>query len=374
MTPYAARAHIAACPRSPEQARVATADWLLGGVQLGAGPHAGGVAGAIDGDGRPLYIYPEITGYYLQWLAWTASRRGATPALTQRANAAQRWLASWIGRCDPPETRVHLRAHEAEWRNSASFCFDLAMVLRGVASATAAGLIESDPALVERLYTQLSRLTAADGEFLACNAPSGVALPDRWSTRRGGFLSKAAAAVLAAARVLPQLPATLRAAAEATFAASIRTAIAHPHDETHPRLYAIEGALMLASHPAVVPALSQLTDQLDRLLRSARLRGALSETGAAGGAERLDIVAQGVRAACLLKPAAPGWSPDQRALDRMQHFLVRYTALDGAVAFNTAAGPKLYCAWAAMFAEQALTLSGMAPAGLTRDEAAAYIV
>jgi hypothetical protein len=373
MTPHAACAGAAVWRRNPEQARQAITDWLLGDVQLRVGPHAGGVAGVIDGDGRPLYVYPEITGYYLQWLAWIASRRGATPALAHRADIAQRWLASWIGRGDPPEARVHLRVHEADWRNSASFCFDLAMVLRGVASAAAAGLIEPNPALIERLYAQLSRLTGADGEFVACVAPSGVALPDRWSTRRGGFLSKAAAAVLAV-RVRPQLPAALQAAAEATLAASIRAAIEHPHDETHPRLYAIEGALMLASHPAVAPALSQLTHQLDRLLSSARLHGALSELGATRGAERLDIVAQGLRAVYLLRAAAPEWLPDQRALDRMQHFLVRHTAVDGAVAFTTAAEPKLCCVWAAMFTEQALALARTDPPNVARREMAAYLV
>lgn len=372
MTSHAARA--APWPRNPEQARRAIADWLLGGVQLSVGPHAGGVAGAVDSDGLPLYVYPEITGYYLQWLSWMASRQDAIPALAQRADAAQRWLASWIARRDPPDTRVHLRVHEADWRNSASFCFDLAMVLRGVASASAAGLIEPDPLLIERLFAQLSRLAGADGEFVACVAASGVELADRWSTRRGGFLAKAAAAVLAAARVLPRVPATLQAAAEATLAASIRAAIEHPHDDAHPQLYAIEGALILASHPAVIPVLSQLAQQVQRLLSSATLHGALMESSSPGGAERLDIVAQGLRAAYLLSAAAPEWSPDQRALDRMQHFLVRYTTLEGAVAFNTAPSTPQYCVWSAMFAEQALALARTVPADLARREMAAYLV
>src|SRR5205085_9381516 len=149
---------------------------------------AGGVAGAIDGAGRPLYVYPEITGYYLQWLSWKVWRQTATPVITQRAVAAQRWLASWIMHPEPLQTRVYLRAHEADWRNSALFCFDLAMVLRGVASATAIGIIEPEPVLIERLCAQLSRLIAADGQFMACVAHPGVSLPDRWSTRRGSFL------------------------------------------------------------------------------------------------------------------------------------------------------------------------------------------
>ena len=44
-----------------------------------AGDHAGAVAGWIGGDGRADYVYPEITGYFLQWLASMAQRHGAQP-------------------------------------------------------------------------------------------------------------------------------------------------------------------------------------------------------------------------------------------------------------------------------------------------------
>ena len=158
MNLHAARADATAWPHHGEQAQRAIGGWLLGSVQLSVGPHAGGVAGAIDGNGRPLYVYPEITGYYLQWLSWRSLRQSPTPALAQRAVAAQRWLASWILGPEPLQTRAYLRAHGADWRNSALFCFDLAMVLRGVASAAAIGIIEPDPILIERLFAQLSTL------------------------------------------------------------------------------------------------------------------------------------------------------------------------------------------------------------------------
>jgi hypothetical protein len=374
MIPYAVRVPVTtAGQRGVEEARRAIADWLLGDVQLTVTPHVGGVAGAIDGNGGALYVYPEASGYYLQWLAWMASRRTATPALARRADAAQRWLASWIACPGMPETRVHLRAHAGDWRNAALFCFDLAMVLRGVASATAARLIEPDRALLQRLFAHLSQLIDRDQEFVACVVPSGVAIPNRWSTRRGGFLSKAAAAVLSAARILPQVPATLRAAAETTLAMSIRAAVERPHDETHPRLYAIEGVLIL-SPLASAPVPTELARQLVRLIDSATLHGALSESEATGSVERLDIVAQGLRAAYLLRAIAPRWAPDERAMERMQHLLVRYTSPDGAVAFDTGVRPKRYCVWAAMFAEQALALARMRPAEVAQGETAAHLV
>jgi hypothetical protein len=374
MTLHAARAEATAWPHDGQQTQRALGGWLLGAVQLRAGPEAGGVAGAVDGGGRPLYVYPEITGYYLQWLSWKAARQTATPALAQRAVAAQRWLASWILRPEPLQTRVYVRAHEADWRNSALFCFDLAMVLRGVASASAIGIIEPEPVLLERLFAQLSRLVAADGRFMACVAQPGVTLPDRWSTRPGSFLAKAAAAVLVAARVLPEVPATLQAAAEATLAASIRAAIKNPHEEAHPQLYAIEGALMLASHPAVALVLPQFTRQIDELLSSATVRGAFVESTVIRGTERLDVIAQVLRAAYLLRAFVPEWSPDSRGLAVVQQFLVRQATFQGGAPFNAAPAASPYCVWAATFAEQALELARTASRGMAGREMAHYIV
>ncbi|MEO7810981.1 MAG: hypothetical protein ABIR73_02945 [Usitatibacter sp.] len=371
-----ARARAAVRLRDAEAAERAIGNWLLdGNAQLRTGPHAGGVAGAIDADGRPLYLYPEITGYYLQWLAWRASRYGAAPAIVQRAAAAQRWLTAWIERTDPPETRVYPRVHEPDWRNSASFLFDLAMVLRGVASATAARLIEPDERLVAACVVQLSRLVMADGAFAPCIASSSRArLPDRWSTQRGGFLAKAAAGVLVAARVLPLLPATLKSAAEATLAASLCAAVDRPHQEVHPQLYAVEGALAMAMHPAVVPILPRLPAQIDALLREAGVDGCLRESRAVGGADRMDIVAQCLRAAHLLRVAVPCWSPDEPTLVRMQQTLVRNISADGAVAFSAATTGPPYSVWAAMFAEQALAIARCADADLLRQCAAEHLV
>lgn len=377
-------AQVAATTRSPhsERARVAEASrasiaaWLLaGGPQLSAGPQAGGIAGAVDGHGQPVYVYPENTGYYLQWLAWQALRHGATPVAVQRAAAAQRWLASWLERTDPPQTRVYLGAHPHDWRNSASFFFDLAMVLRGVASAARVGLIRVDEELAAGLTAELSRLVAPDGMFLACLAsPATGPLPERWSTRRGGFLAKAAAGVLAAARVLPQVTERLRRAAEATLVASVRSALEQPHEEAHPRLYAIEGALAMPTHAAIAPELLRFARQLEQLLRQAAVRGRLRESPAAGAMERIDIVAQCLRAAYLLRARISRWTPDDTALEKMLHTLVRYTTIGSTRPFGVQSPVEQRNVWTAMFAEQALALTRFSAAGALRASASLCIV
>jgi hypothetical protein len=336
--------------------------WLLdGGAQSTTAPNRGGVAGWVDADGRAEYLYPEITGYFMQWLAWIATCGGVSTRLAQRAQIAQRWLAAWIARTDPPATRVYLHGEGDDWRNQALFLFDLAMVLRGVASATRARLISPDVALLQRVEALLARLVASDGLFDACRAwPASENSPDRWSTRRGGFLAKAAAGVISASEVLP-ISATLQKAATATMTASLDAAIGQPHEETHPALYAIEGALALPDRRAVARLLPALTNQIDMLLTYAAAHdGWLPESRAMTGVERLDIVAQAMRAAILLRARCVDWSPDPRALEKMRHLLVRYITPAGALPFVPRAATPQYNAWVAMFAEQALQVSGPA--------------
>src|SRR5439155_8408110 len=182
--------------------------------------------------------YPEITGYYLQWLAWHAARYGVEAELRRRAGAAQTWLAGWLAKDDAPKTRLYLRSAAPDWRNQALFCFDLAMALRGIASAAHMKLLDVDRELVSRLAQRLLQMVAEDGLLRACRPhAAGCVLPVRWSTRRGAFLAKAAAGIANASMQLPGVPRELSAAAEATFAASLEWFVREPHDETHALLY-----------------------------------------------------------------------------------------------------------------------------------------
>lgn len=335
------------------------ASWLLnGGVQLTRGPHAGGVVGSVYADGRPAYVYPEITGYYMQWLSWLAAGNGVTPALTHRAAMAQRWLAAWIQDTDLPLTRVYLHANDHDWRNQALFFFDLAMVLRGVASATRASLIDPDGTLVRNVVAHLSLLIDSDGMFCPYRVGSALPkLPDRWSTLRGGFQAKAAAGVLNAGSVLALVDDRLIDAATATMTASLDAAIGCPHDETHPALYAIEGALSATNRRAVARLLPALTNQIDMLLTHASIDGWLPESMEKAGVERLDIIAQALRAAVLLRARCVDWSPDPQAMEKMRQLLASHIDATGAVPFSPRAAPPQHNVWCAMFAEQALQIS-----------------
>lgn len=345
----APQAHAAASgiAGSGGHSRAALTSWLLGDhAQVASGTHAGAVAGWVDRKGQASYVYPEITGYYLQWLAWHAACHGVNNESRRRAAAAQRWLLSWAFGEETPTTRIYLEPAEPDWRNSALFFFDLAMVLRGLAGAVRLGLIETDPKLVERLSELLGRLVADDGLFDPCVATRvDAVLPERWSTRRGPFLSKAAGGVLIAAAQFSSLPGALAEAADATFAAALKSMSAESQSETHAMLYGIEGALSLPDHPAAVTAMPHMVRQLrDLLQRSAQLRH-VPESTAGTGRVRLDIVAQAIRAAAFLLP---------ETVNQMAHIFVHYIDPQLGIPFSPDAPLRQYNVWTAMFAEQAL--------------------
>jgi hypothetical protein len=373
-------AHLARAARQPgvtrshaerdERGRAALTSWLLGeNVQVNACAQTGAVAGSIDGDGNASYVYPEITGYYLQWLAWHAFCHGASNDTRRRAGAAQQWLSSWARSSETPETRIYLEASVPDWRNSALFFFDLAMVLRGLASATQQRLIEVEPELVARVSELLLRLVAGDGMFDACVAIGPEAqLPDRWSTRRGPFLAKAAGGVLTASSQLGSLPGALVRAADATFAASVASMPRNPHGDTHALLYGIEGTLCLPDHPASVAGMPHVARQLRALLDSSLRLGHVPESLDGNGRMRLDIVAQAVRAAILLLPELTG------DVGQMRQMLVDYIEPRRGIPFSPTDRPGQYNVWTAMFAEQALHASRCDPREPSPGALSMYLV
>src|SRR5438093_555477 len=119
--------------------------WLLDScIQIPDGPQRGGVAGWLDWLGKPAFVYPEITGYYLTWLAFL---KIASPdqldRIRSRAGAALGWLASWLESDRLPPTRIYLLPETEDWRNRVTFSFDLAMLWRGVRAARMAHFIEA---------------------------------------------------------------------------------------------------------------------------------------------------------------------------------------------------------------------------------------
>jgi hypothetical protein len=347
-------------------ARARLAAWLLNGpAQLRDGPHAGAVAGVIAAH-APAYVYPEITGYFLQWLAHRALCGEEAARLRARAQSAQAWLCRWAD-SQPPLARIYLEPRE-DWRNAGVFVFDVAMVLRGLASAADAGLIATERRLVERLDALLQAMIAADGALDACRPHDGrVALPARWSTARGPFLAKAAAGVLAAAR-LPGVSRALVDAAHRTYAHARDDASRRPHDESHPRLYAIEGLLAREGRGACRDG--TLVSQVRALVDAACMQGRIRESAHDAGQARLDVYAQALRAGTLLQALDVAQAPDRASLVFMADRLAGRVTASGGLPFSAATATSELNVWTALFAEQALTWIDLPPGAAARGAAA----
>lgn len=319
-------------------------DWLLHGpAQLGGGPHDGGVAGSFDAQGRAGYVYGEITGYYLHWLADVDAPLEARAVRAVRAVAwAQRVFASGV-----PPTRIALLPAAPDWRNEAVFLFDLAMLAGGLARAAQAGLVELPASLVQRLYAELEQLLEGGALRPLRRLRHDLGLPDRWSTRLDAFEVKAATRVLMLHAQHPAPP-PLAAACAALCAERAPRAAQAPVELLHPTLYYAEG--VLAGDRAHWPGVAAL---LDRLLALASADGELPEDPAVPGVLRSDVIAQALRVGLLLQRHGVPGAPAPARLAPLAAQLAARVAADGSLAFRRDAVP-LPNVWCAMFAEQAL--------------------
>jgi hypothetical protein len=346
---------VAAAEASPRVARAAAIsvladrvkEWLLTApIQCDSGPWAGGVTAWLEPDGGIGFAYGEITGYWLTWLS------GLPPAdaIVARAAAAVEFLAAaWSG-AEPPPTRLYLHAAAPDWRNRAVFSFDMAMIVRGLAHAAPSVGAERCAAVAQHVVPWLLRCIGPDGSLQThATLPGGNLLPLRWSTQPGPFQSKAAAALLQAPAAW--LPPALIEAARATLAKWAGRAAEHA--DLHPRIYALEGAVLSGNCAAadlagtVVPGDGRLTENVDD--PSALVRA--------------DVLAQAIR---IL--AAVGGGAAAAALARAEilaEALRHHVTEDGAVLFRRSTGPRNV--WCAMFAAQALAWLAARARGETID-------
>ncbi len=139
---------------------------------------------------EPAFAYPEITGYYLSWLA-SLARLQPEIDTHPAALAAVEWLQTITSFDHPPATRYYFDDSD-DWRNDATFTFDLAMMCRGLHAVR--GMVPERPR--KQLLQKLLRHVLPPGNSLPVFINARGELPDRWSTRPGPFQLKTAAALL----------------------------------------------------------------------------------------------------------------------------------------------------------------------------------
>ena len=323
-------------------------DWLLSAqVQQQEGAHAGGVAGALDADGRARYVYPEITGYYLHWLAEVREQAGLDSVRVAAVRATD-WARRQFEGGAIPQTRAYLVPAAHDWRNDAVFFFDLAMLLRGLCAAAEARLIALPQSTVRRLLDELDACVSPDGEIHAARTLRKAELPPRWSTLGGPFEVKASSRVALAARHV-QLSPRLAAACEALATRYAASAGTLALDMLHPTLYFAEG--LLVARPQSAPQLATL---LRRCLELQHADGSLPEAQHGSALARSDIVAQALRVGLLLREIGVVEAPTAAELERLAAVLTARIDRDGRIAFLPGATPPQPNVWCGLFAEQAL--------------------
>src|ERR1041384_6989389 len=232
------------------------ANWLLtSNIVFRAGPHKGVVAGWLSDCGDPSFAYPEMTGYYLSWLASSAQVDGQSDVLSASAAEAINWFTRIANGDLPLLTRyyesmsggaVYDRARQKEdWRNRAVFTFDLSMSLRGVSDSRRLTTPEIGAEPLRWMLSLLSDACTA-GAALPVFINATGELPSRWSTQPGPYQLKPAAALLFS---VGTLPGSLRDAAWNTYDRwrPVSAELNGPAD-LHPALYALEGLVEFGRH------------------------------------------------------------------------------------------------------------------------------
>lgn len=338
-------------------------DWLLhSDVQIDEGDHRGGIAGWLNQDGRPEFVYPEIVGYYLTAMAWLSSGAASSfhhrHAASRRARRAASWLASSLASQPAPCTRIYLSGQCADWRNSAVFSFDIAMAARGVAVNRQLSRGERRQTLTG-LCAIINRISSGANVMRSHDIVAGnTTMPDRWSTRPGPHHLKAAAAVLLLPRRM--VGNEMLGVAQRTYdhwAASVQSD-AWPCQELHPLLYALEGMLLVTGRAANGDALCVVERLVSRLMELQAPDGTLPET-IDGGIVRSDVIAQALRVCLLLRGrqylTGQVWTD---RVDRLTDALLGFVRQDGGVLFSRE--QSISNTWCAMFALQALYLRARA--------------
>ncbi|MDX2479512.1 MAG: hypothetical protein QNK24_04145 [Desulfuromusa sp.] len=287
---------------------------------------SGAVAGVTSGDGV-VYWYGEIAGYYLAYLA---SLMVETSKKQRFAKHAARQVGLWIRECWTSEiatTRIYT-GKSADWRNDYIFAFDLAMILKGLASARACGV----DAWRGRQISEFIKSEFIDerGSLRAVIARTSNQPPDTWSTGIDGHQLKSAAGLIAWGKHSNDR--TMYRLGQSTLQSLTRGGICDwPHLPLHPRLYALEGVLLcgLAKPGLMAPVLTSILISIDIVT------------------ERTDVIAQLLRLALFAQ--MEGLLVDTLAL----HLLDSIDA-DGSVVFRVNQIDEERNTWCAIFARQAL--------------------
>jgi hypothetical protein len=337
--------------------------WLLSDpvLRATASGHAAGVVNWLAPDGMHDGLYPEICGYYLQFLALAASDPHAAGAVEpSRAHDAAARIVAWLDEAGPdgdPLTLYYRDMGQSDWRNQCLFVFDLAIILRGFARVERRwpGLVS--PVLMSR-YTGSARRLVDNGRLASHRVRANVAadrIPAKWSTLPGVHHVKAAAALMDAER------GKFAEVVAGTLAEEARALDCEGRSrmrELHPFLYLIEGWLTLWGQSGDAGSLARAAEAFALVLGEFDPDTGLlpAVAGQHEAVTRSDVLAQALRAGLVLEAAGqlegiPNgfWAAARKGL---RASLLSRISAEGGVEFDHVGRHRNV--WASLFAWQAL--------------------
>jgi len=332
--------------------------WLLGPeVQFAEGPHRGGVAGWFDEGGAPVFLYPEIAGYYLSWLAYFASISGEVEQAARRAELTLSWIDRLLSDGTGLQTRIYLRGVPPDdWRNCGAFLFDLAMLARGVAQVWNLADGNRRQRIHSRLTEQLL-LFCRDSEPLQAFRPypDAPSPPPHWSCVEGPYQAKAAAAILSANEAA-RMPSRLQEAARSSYMKWREHPRSNSTEDLHPMYYHLEGLAIAWADGWDPEALS--------LLENAAMGNLMTRTPETMTSGRSDVIAQALRIGSILWDRCNQCDPTSNPVHQLAYLLQQYLDGGGAILFCRNPSLRHRNVWSSIFAHQALLYYEAAIAGL----------
>jgi hypothetical protein len=335
-------------------------NWLLASeVQLASGPHQGGVAGWLTTGQTPAFVYPEITGYYLTWLAFGHARQSnGHHNRAAKAQFALQWLCRQIQSEQKLPTRVYLSSEGEDWRNRACFAFDWTMVIRGAAAARE--LLDSPEieVLIARGLEFLKRCCTPNHELKPFDLnikDDGNNLPERWSSRPGPYLLKVAAALELACQ--GSLEEVLNESCRHLVSRWSTAQTSSPATrELHSLFYSIEGMLLLGVCRPEGCHWKMAAERFELIFENELRNNCLPLSGEGCFEAQSDLLGQALRIGSILM--SHGFLRSDRWEERLSGVareLRGFVSSDGAVAFDRPQERDRphWNAWSAMFACQA---------------------
>jgi hypothetical protein len=342
--------------------------WLLSDQVLKSARSGAGVANWMWPSGAYDGRYPEICGYYLQFLALTE------PSVSGTREAAVRVL-TWLDEVGPhgdPPTLDHVNPADSDWRNQCLFAFDLGMIYRGFAAVDARwpGILK--PGLMNRYRAALLSLTPG-GKLLSHHLRNGATaqqIPVKWSTTVDVHHVKIAATLNG---VGPQFNDAV-AATVTEQAGLLEREGSKRLRELHPFHYFIEGWLMLWAQSGTAAHLDRAATAFAIVLDEFDANhGTLPPiAGRSDMAPRADVLAQALRVGLVLERAGKlDGGPNSRwskARDQLTTLVLASVTPEGGIEFDRVNHHRNV--WASLFAWQALQFADQAGTGLLDARAA----